>query len=175
MSPGGLPANIRELLLSPGEPGQIYRQCLELMQREGVSADYALTEQVVYGCEVRYAVQVLEGQIPELYNFGDLDGHGTALLWRVLDGARRRRVAMIGSGPYPVTALLIRQRYPDSESGCVAIERLGIALEQPRQCFAGIEAGLQLPAPLLNLRLDLHLPLRAWLGPFLSNPAKFIF
>jgi hypothetical protein len=113
-----LPRDIRELLLSDEEPGQIYRRCLDRMRRDGISADYALTEQVVYGCEVRYAVQVLEGRIPELYNFGDLDGHGTELLWTVLEQAPGRRVALLGSGPYPVTALLIRNRYPDSEVTC---------------------------------------------------------
>lgn len=95
-----LPDRCRELLLSEQEPGEIYCLCLQ----ELAGDSYALTETVVYGCEVRYALDVLGGKAPRLYNFGGLDGKGDRLLWSVLDALPQRKVAFLGSGPYPVTA-----------------------------------------------------------------------
>jgi hypothetical protein len=119
-----LPDRCRDLLLSDREPGEIYRLCLQELQ----GASYAVTETVVYGCEVRYALDVLEGRTPQLYNFGDLGGAGDRLLWSVLDPLPLRRVAFLGSGPYPVTALLVRQRYPDSQVLCVDQSIVGFLL-----------------------------------------------
>ena len=119
-----LPHRCRELLLSEREPGEIYRLCLQEM----AGSTYALTESMVYGVEVRYAIDILEGKPVELYNFGDVTGQGDALLWRMLDPLPVRRVAFLGSGPYPVTALLVRKRYPESQVVCVDNHIVGYLL-----------------------------------------------
>lgn len=109
-----------DLLLSDLEPGEAYRQCLEWVEAENPAEAKQLTQDVVYGCEVRYALEVLrEGRPERLYNFGDLDGRGTPLLWKVLDPLPDRKVAFVGAGPYPVTAFLVKERFPDSELCCL--------------------------------------------------------
>jgi hypothetical protein len=113
-----LPPEYREFLLSDLEPGQVYRRCLERLQSDGLTADYQLTETLVYGVEVRYALQVLEGRAPQLYNFGDLDGKGDPVLFQALRQASGQRVAFVGCGPYPVTALLTRRESPDARVTC---------------------------------------------------------
>ncbi|MBI3927693.1 MAG: hypothetical protein HY319_19290 [Armatimonadetes bacterium] len=115
-----LPPAYQDLLLSDLEPGQIYRRCLEQMAREGLATDYALTEAVVYGCEVRYAIQILrDGRPPSWYNFGDLKGDADARLWSVLDRLPEKRIAFVGSGPYPITAILVQERYPGAAVTCI--------------------------------------------------------
>ncbi len=115
-----VPQPYLDLLLSGQEPGQIYRQCLQRMQADGADAPTHATQEIVYGCEVNYAIQVLtQGGPDRLYNFGDLDGRGTPLIRNVVDPLESRRVLFLGAGPYPVTAFLIRERYPDSQVTCV--------------------------------------------------------
>ncbi|MPY94015.1 MAG: hypothetical protein GEV08_13405 [Acidimicrobiia bacterium] len=110
-----LPSKYRELLLSDLEPGEMYRRCLAAISHDELSADYALTETIVYATEVRYAIDVIANGPPErLWNFGDLDGRSTSRLFEVLDGVPEMRLAFAGSGPYPITALLAAQRYPDA-------------------------------------------------------------
>jgi hypothetical protein len=112
-----LPQRYRELLLSDMEPGEMYRRCLAEIAADNLSMDYALTETVVYATEVRYAVDVIANGPPEkLWNFGDLDGRSTGRLFDVLDKVPEMRLAFVGSGPYPITALLAAERYKDARS-----------------------------------------------------------
>ena len=112
-----LPDKYRQLLLSDTEPGELYRRCLTDMAADGLTADYALTETIVYTTEVRYALDAIRHGRPErLWNFGDLDGRSTAAMFDVLDTVPRMRLAFTGSGPYPITALLAAERYPDATS-----------------------------------------------------------
>lgn len=115
-----LPERYRELLLSDLPPGEVYRRCVQLVLEDGSSGDYELTEAVVYGCEVRLALDVLRHGAPESWhNFGDPTGHAEDDLWRLLDPLQPRRLAFVGSGPYPVTACLVSARYPGAELVCV--------------------------------------------------------
>lgn len=110
----------RDILLSTPEPGEAYRRCLAEIAAEGAAADYALTETIAYGTEVRYAIGVLTNGPPErFWNFGDLRGDAEARLWPHLDALGELRVAFVGSGPYPVTALLLGRRYPRAEITCI--------------------------------------------------------
>lgn len=112
-----LPGKYREMLLSDTEPGELYRRCLAEMAADGLTADYALTETIVYTTEVRYALDAIRNGRPErLWNFGDLDGRSTGAMFDVLDTVPRMRLAFAGSGPYPITALLAAERYPDATS-----------------------------------------------------------
>jgi hypothetical protein len=116
-----LPERYRTLLLSDDlSPAEIYRRCVELVQADGSSGDYGLTEAVVYGCEIRLALDVLRHGAPEAWhNFADPTGHAEDDLWSLLDPRRPRRLAFVGSGPYPVTACLVATRYPGVELVCV--------------------------------------------------------
>jgi hypothetical protein len=105
----------RELLLSDLEPGEMYRRCLTQIAADELSTDYSLTETIVYATEVRYAIDVVANGAPErLWNFGDLDGKSTGRMFDVLDKVSHMRLAFAGSGPYPITALLAAERYPDA-------------------------------------------------------------
>jgi hypothetical protein len=141
-----IPDELRRLLLAGGEPGATYRQCLEWIAANAVEADYGLTETVVYATEVRYALDVIRtGRIERLWNFGDLQGGADQRLWRILDEITPLKVAFVGSGPYPVTALLLHQRYPQASITCIdnnitahflseaVIQRLEVPIET---CFA---------------------------------------
>lgn len=126
MPPNEMPANqmlperYRELLVSDLPPAEVYRRCVQLVREDGSSGDYGLTEAVVYGCEVRLALDVLQHGAPESWhNFGDPTGHAEDDLWRLLDPLQPRRLAFVGSGPYPVTACLVAARYPGAELACV--------------------------------------------------------
>jgi hypothetical protein len=115
-----LPDRYRALLVSDLPPAEVYRRCVELVESEGSSGDYGLTEAVVYGCEVRLALEVLRHGPPESWhNFGDPSGHAEDDLWRLLDPLQPRRLAFVGSGPYPVTACLVAARYPGADLVCV--------------------------------------------------------
>ena len=110
-----LPPKYRELLLSDTEPGELYRRCLAELAADGLSADYALTETIVYATEVRYALAAIRNGRPErLWNFGDLDGRSTGAMFDVLDTVADLGLAFVGSGPYPITALLAAERYPNA-------------------------------------------------------------
>lgn len=115
-----LPGRYLDLLLSDRDPGEAYRLCLQEMAAEGRALDYAATEALVYAVEVRYALEVLRsGRPPRWRNFAHLTGAGDARLWEVLDALPLRSLAFVGSGPFPVTALLLRDRYPDVPIQCV--------------------------------------------------------
>jgi hypothetical protein len=115
-----LPPRYRDILLSGMEPGEMYQKCMRELAREGRDMDYGCTETIVYATEVRYAIQVLTKGRPErLWNFGDLRGGADDRLWALLDPIRPRTFAFVGSGPYPVTAMLMRERYPDAEIACI--------------------------------------------------------
>src|SRR5256885_9335939 len=115
-----LPPKYREIIFSRMEPGEAYQRCVAELVKEGREADYRLTETIVYATEVRYAIGVLrEGRPSRFWNFGDLKGDADARLWGILDPIKNLKIAFIGSGPYPVTALLIRERYPNAELTCV--------------------------------------------------------
>ena len=138
-----LPDKYRELLLSDTEPGELYRRCLTELAADDLTADYALTETIVYTTEVRYALDAIRNGRPDrLWNFGDLDGRSTGAMFDVLDTIPRMRLAFAGSGPYPITALLAAERYPDAQSitcidnhivghllGQAAVEAMGLAIE----------------------------------------------
>jgi hypothetical protein len=141
-----IPDELRRLLLAGGEPGETYRQCLEWIATNAVQADYGFTETVVYATEVRYALNVIRtGRIERLWNFGDLPGGADQRLWRILDDIDPLKLAFVGSGPYPVTALLLHQRYPQAHITCIdnnitahllstaVIQRLEVPIET---CFA---------------------------------------
>lgn len=116
-----LPSRIHRLLLSGGEPGDVYRRCLEELAKVGRPVSYGLTEAVVYATEIRYALDVLRNGPPRCWrNFGDLQGSSDERLWSILDGVGELpHLAFVGSGPYPVTAFLIRERYPSVRLTCV--------------------------------------------------------
>lgn len=115
-----LPTRYREILLSSKEPGEAYQQCLRELEREGREVDYSFTETIVYATEVRYAIGVLtRGGSQRLWNFGDLQGGADERLWAILDRIDLLKVAFVGSGPYPVTALLMRERYHGAEITCI--------------------------------------------------------
>ena len=105
------------------EPGEMYQKCMAEIAKEGKDFDYQFTETIVYATEVRYAVDVLTKGTPErFWNFGDLEGDADARLWAILDPIRasnKRKFAFVGSGPYPVTAFQLRERYPDAEITCI--------------------------------------------------------
>ena len=138
-----LPPKYRELILAELEPGLAYRRSVEALAVDGLSADYALTETIVYATEVRYALDVIrDGRPEQLWNFGDLDGRSTDRLWAVLDPVTEMRLAFVGSGPYPITALLAAERYPDARRivcidnnivghllGKAVVDRLGLPVE----------------------------------------------
>lgn len=120
MPPRQIPERYRALLLSDLPPNEVYRRCVELVQEDGSSGDYGLTEAVVYGCELRLALEVLRHGPPgSWHNFADPTGHAEEDLWRLLDPLQPRRLAFVGSGPYPVTASLVAARYPGAELDCV--------------------------------------------------------
>ena len=138
-----LPSKYRQLLLSDTEPGELYRRCLGEMATDGLTADYALTETIVYTTEVRYALDAIRHGRPErLWNFGDLDGRSTGAMFDVLDTVPDMRLAFTGSGPYPITALLAAERYPQAASitcidnhivghllGQATVEAMGMPIE----------------------------------------------
>lgn len=110
------------------EPGQAYKKCVEMMASDQSDARPS-TQAIVYGCEVQFALRVLEdGNLGEFYNFGDLNGQGDNLLWSVLDPRPASRVCFLGAGPYPVTAFLICRRYPKTEVVCVDNDLTGFLL-----------------------------------------------
>ena len=126
-----LPAKYHELILGDLEPGLAYRRSVEALATDGLTADYALTETIVYATEVRYALDVIRNGPPErLWNFGDLDGRSTDRLWAVLDRVADMRLAFAGSGPYPITALLAAQRYPGARITCIDNNIVGHLLGQ---------------------------------------------
>jgi hypothetical protein len=115
-----LPPRYRDILLADIEPGEAYRQCLEALGEDRLDLDYRVTETIAYATEVRYAIGILKHGRPErIWNFGDLRGDAERRLWAVLDALETRRIAFVGSGPYPVTALLLRARYPEAEITCI--------------------------------------------------------
>ena len=126
-----LPPKYHDLILGDLEPGLAYRRSVEALAEDGLSADYALTETIVYATEVRYALGVIRDGPPEkLWNFGDLDGKSTDRLWAVLDKVADMRLAFVGSGPYPITALLAAERYPGAGITCVDNNIVGHLLGQ---------------------------------------------
>lgn len=115
-----LPTRYREILLSGIEPGEAYQRCVIELAGEGREADYGLTETIAYATEVRYAIEVLtRGRPQRLWNFGDLRGGADERLWAILDSIHPLQAAFVGSGPYPVTALLMRERYQGAEITCI--------------------------------------------------------
>jgi hypothetical protein len=48
-----------------------------------------------------------------------LEGSTDAWLYSILDTIDPLKVAFVGSGPYPVSALLLRQRYPTAAITCI--------------------------------------------------------
>lgn len=115
-----LPEKYLALLTGPLEPGEAYRRCMEELARDRLPADYRLTETIAHAVEIRYAIDVLtRPQPPRLWNFGDLVGGADEFLYRLIDPLERRRIAFAGSGAYPVTALLLRRRYPDATLTCI--------------------------------------------------------
>lgn len=114
-----LPPHYRDLLFSDLDPGDVYRRCVDQLRHDGLACDYELTEAIVYACEVRYALEVLRDGPPDSWwNFGDPTGDAESRLWAVLDPLAPLRLAFVGSGPYPVTAVLVGRRYPDAEITC---------------------------------------------------------
>jgi hypothetical protein len=105
------------------DPGEMYQKCMAEIAKEGKDFDYHFTETIVYATEVRYAIDALTKGKPErFWNFGDLEGDADARLWAILDpirGSNKRKFAFVGSGPYPVTAFQLRERYPDAEITCI--------------------------------------------------------
>lgn len=115
-----LPPRYRDILLADLEPGEAYRQCLKALGEDRLDVDYRVTETIAYATEIRYAIGILlHGRPERIWNFGDLRGDAERRLWAVLDPLETRRIAFVGSGPYPVTALLLRARYPDAEITCI--------------------------------------------------------
>lgn len=115
-----LPEKYLALLVGSLEPGEAYRRCMEELARDRLPADYRLTETIAHAVEIRYAIEVLaRPQPPRLWNFGDLAGGADERLYGLIDPLERRRIAFAGSGAYPVTALLLRRRYPDAALTCI--------------------------------------------------------
>lgn len=115
-----LPAKYREIILSGMEPGETYRKCIVELGKDAIEADYRFTEIIVYATEVRYAIDVLTKGRPErFWNFGDLQGDANERLWEILDPIELLKIAFVGSGPYPVTAFLLRERYPYAAITCI--------------------------------------------------------
>jgi len=115
-----LPTEYRDIIFGDLEPGEAYRRCLTQISEKGTTTDYNLTEIIAYGTEIRYAIDILRNGRPErFWNFGDLRGDADARLFSILDKLPDLRIAFVGSGPYPVTALLIRERYPQAEIACI--------------------------------------------------------
>jgi hypothetical protein len=135
-----LPPRYRDIVLSEADPGEAYRRCVAELRAEGRRCDYDLTEALVYACEVRYALDVIRhGRPDRWWNFGDPAGDAEARLWTLLDPLVPLNLAFVGAGPFPVTALLVADRYPDARITCVdnnvaayllcraVLERLGLA------------------------------------------------
>lgn len=115
-----LPEKYRSLLVGPLEPGEAYRRCMAELGADGLPADYALTEAIAHAVETRYAILVLtQPEPPRLYNFGDLVGGADDFLYARIERLPGRCIAFAGSGPYPVTALLLARRYPDARLTCI--------------------------------------------------------
>lgn len=116
----GLPRRIRDIIVNTPDPGEIYARCIGEISEGNVKADYALTETIAYAAEFNYALNFLAGNHRGPWkNFADPSGSAGEKLWRILDPAERRRIAFVGSGPYPVTAFLLKERYPSAEITCV--------------------------------------------------------
>ena len=118
-----LPTKYRNILLSDMEPGEMYQKCMAEIAKDGKDVDYRFTETIVYATEVRYAIDVLTKGKPErFWNFGDLKGDADARLWAILDPIqelKKLKIAFVGSGPYPVTAFQLKERYPEAEITCI--------------------------------------------------------
>jgi hypothetical protein len=127
-----LPPKYRDLILAGLEPGETYRRCLLAIAEDGLVMDYGLTETVVYATEIRYALDVIQhGRPNRLWNFGDIDGRSDAQLCAVLDEIPEIDLALAGSGPYPITALLVAERYPAARSiTCIDNSIVGYLLGQ---------------------------------------------
>jgi hypothetical protein len=140
-----LPPKYRDLLLSDTEPGELYRHCLAELAADGLSADYTLTETIVYTTEVRYALDAIRNGRPErLWNFGDLDGRSTGAMFEVLDTVVDLGLAFVGSGPYPITALLAAERYPRARSiTCIDNHIVGHLLGQACVDAIGVDVECQ--------------------------------
>lgn len=110
---------LNDLLTGPGEPGEVYRRALQELTARGLVADYALTESIVYATELRYALDLLAGKGKDAWNFADTGGTNDRTLFTALDAVDPLRLAFVGSGPYPVTARLVLQRYPQARVCCI--------------------------------------------------------
>ena len=115
-----LPAKYREIILSGSEPGEAYQKCMKALAADGGDMDYGLTETIVYATEARYATEILANGHPKrFWNFGDLEGGADECHYRILDGIEHLDIAFVGSGPYPVSAFLIKTRYPTAKITCI--------------------------------------------------------
>ncbi len=115
-----LPAKYREIILGGREPGEAYQKCMKALAADGGEIDYGFTEAIVYATEVRYAAEVLtKGRPQRFWNFGDLEGGADERHYRILDRIEHLDIAFVGSGPYPVSAFLIKERYPAAKITCI--------------------------------------------------------
>jgi hypothetical protein len=115
-----LPPQYRDLITSNLNPGEIYRCGIEMIREDKLTCDYQFTEALVYAAEVRYAIQVIrEGPPSNWWNFGDPHGDFEDMLCSLLDSRQPLRLVFAGSGPYPITAALVANHYPDAEIVCV--------------------------------------------------------
>ncbi len=115
-----LPTKYREIILGGREPGEAYQKCMKALAAHGRRTDYGFTEAIVYATEVRYATEILaKGRPKRFWNFGDLEGGADERHYRILDRIEHLDIAFVGSGPYPVSAFLIKERYPTARITCI--------------------------------------------------------
>ena len=114
------PKKYRDIILSNLEPGKAYQKCISELASDNQETDYRFTETFVYATEIRYALDILKnGKPATLWNFGDLEGDGDSRLFATLDSIKDLNIALVGCGPYPITAILLHRRYPTARITCI--------------------------------------------------------
>lgn len=115
-----LPTKYLDIVLSDLEPGKAYQKCMQELASDNREVDYGFTEAIVYATEVRYAVDALtKGRPDRFWNFGDLKGSADDWHFSILDSIESPNIAFVGSGPYPVSAFILRERYPLAHITCI--------------------------------------------------------
>ena len=115
-----LPTKYLDIVLSDLEPGKAYQKCMQEIASDSRDVDYGFTEAIVYATEVRYAVDALtKGRPDHFWNFGDLKGGADDWHFSILDDVKNLNIAFVGGGPYPVSAFILRERYPQASITCI--------------------------------------------------------
>jgi hypothetical protein len=124
-----LERELSEQLLGEQDPGVAYQTAMAVVRSLRGGAPVQMIAEISHTVEVRFAAAALSGQITRaLTNFGDATGESDRLLEWVATGAERRGVVLVGSGAFPVTALVLARQCPDIAVTCVDSHLPAVAL-----------------------------------------------